>query len=136
MEDMQREVRPIFMVDDNLNEFYIAERCYKMSGLHHPFRHITSGVDLIQFLQDADPSHLPHVVLMDINMPGINGIEATRKIRSIAEFEKSIYIIILTNSDNPRDYFDAKEAGANEVMTKPDSIEEYRDFFTRLKTIN
>lgn len=66
----------------------------------------------------------PDVVLMDVRMPTMNGIEATRAIR--AEFP-STRIIMLTVSDEEDDLFDAVKAGANGYLLKEVSIEEVAD---------
>lgn len=66
----------------------------------------------------------PDVVLMDVRMPNVNGIEATRAIR---EMFPSTRIIMLTVSDEEDDLFDAVKAGANGYLLKEVSIEEVAD---------
>ena len=66
----------------------------------------------------------PDVVLMDVRMPNLNGIEATRAIR---ELFPSTRIIMLTVSDEEDDLFDAVKAGANGYLLKEVSIEEVAD---------
>ncbi len=66
----------------------------------------------------------PDVVLMDIRMPNVDGIEATRRIREAFPMTR---IIVLTVSDEEDDLFDAVKAGANGYLLKEVSIEEVAD---------
>src|SRR5918999_1512506 len=67
---------------------------------------------------------VPDVVLMDVRMPKLNGIEAARAIR---ELVPSVKIVMLTVSDEEDDLFDAIKAGANGYLLKEISIEEVAD---------
>jgi PAS domain S-box-containing protein len=61
----------------------------------------------------------PDLVLMDIVMPGMNGFEATRKIKSLAATEKWVPVVMLTVLDDPEDFARGLEAGADDYLTKP-----------------
>jgi DNA-binding NarL/FixJ family response regulator len=80
----------------------------------------SDGVEAVEVCRRLDPD----VVLMDVRMPTMNGIEATRAIR--AAFP-STRIIMLTVSDDEDDLFDAVKAGANGYLLKEVSIEEVAD---------
>ncbi|MFP3861091.1 MAG: response regulator [Bacteroidales bacterium] len=89
-----------------------------------------NGKEAISLLQDRDID----VILMDIEMPVMNGIETTRYIRSELEYPKNQTPIIAITAHNPDDFFeDYNNAGFDELLTKPYSF----DKITRiLKNIN
>lgn len=74
---------------------------------------------------------VPDVVLMDVRMPKLNGIEAARAIR---EMVPSVKIVMLTVSDEEDDLFDAIKAGANGYLLKEISIEEVADAIRSVTT--
>jgi CheY-like chemotaxis protein len=75
---------------------------------------------------------MPAIVLLDINMPGLNGFEVLRSIRSRSEFEKLPVIVMLSGSENSRDAETALSLGANRFCTKPYDINAYTAFFDSL----
>ncbi|MGD2118703.1 MAG: response regulator [Chromatiales bacterium] len=86
-----------------------------------------SGEQALEWLQNADP--LPDVVLMDINMPGIGGIEATRRIRHLSPDIKIIAVTALKENPFPAQLI---EAGAQGYVTKGCPAEE---MFDAVKTV-
>jgi DNA-binding NarL/FixJ family response regulator len=76
-----------------------------------------SGADALRIVREIAPD----VVVMDLNMPGISGVEATREITSIAPLTR---VVVLTISDQDDDVMDAIVAGACGYLVKDSSIEE------------
>jgi len=128
------EKKPILMVDDNPTDIMIARKCYEKAGLSVPFMSLDGGQSLIDYLDGKeDESELPRVVLLDLNMPYMDGFEALRRIRSMQRFaEPPPKIIIFTNSNDPVDKNQAYELGADGFKTKPIQISDYVAFFKSL----
>jgi two-component system NarL family response regulator len=80
------------------------------------------GNDAVRLAAELDPD----IVLMDIVMPGLDGIEATRRIRSS---RAGPCVMILTSSDSPADAEKARAAGAAAFVTKERSLGELMDVF-------
>lgn len=78
----------------------------------------------------AEP--VPALVLMDINMPELNGFETIRELRSVSDFSKIPVIVMLTNSDSDQDLERSLEVGANGFQTKDFDIARYTEFFNSL----
>ncbi len=79
-----------------------------------------NGKEALEILKNNDID----VVLMDIEMPVMNGVETTRHIRNKFDFPKSKVIVIALTAHNPDDFFDDyNNAGFNELLTKPYSFE-------------
>lgn len=77
------------------------------------------GDELLHSLQNPPPS--PHVVFLDLNMPGKNGFEVLREIRSEERF-KDLPVVILSTSDDEQSIAHSRQLGANFYITKPNSF--------------
>ncbi|MCB0465123.1 MAG: response regulator, partial [Aequorivita sp.] len=86
---------------------------------------VDNGMDAIKYAKEEDFD----IILMDIHMPGISGIEATKKIR---EFNKTVPIIALTAITIEENLEDFYKAGFNEFIPKPFKAE---DFFEKINRV-
>lgn len=125
---------PVVMVDDCVDDILLARLCYRKSGLPNPFISFESAEELLEHLGQVreGQSPMPGIVLLDINMPGLDGFQALEQIRSQPEFVHIPVIMMLTHSDRPEDEQRADALGADGFQTKPYDIAKYRDFFTGL----
>lgn len=125
---------PVVMVDDSQDDLVIAQRCYKRSRLDHEFVTLGGGEELIHYLErvQTDELVMPAIVLLDINMPDMNGFEALAEIRRRPAFEELPIIMMLTNSDSPRDIERSLELGASGLQQKPLRLRDYVAFFDSL----
>ena len=115
---------PVFFVDDD--EFYqmIISRVYEWSELSNPFVCFSSGQDCLAALEEILEKNLkiPALVLLDVNMPGMNGLETARRIRSHKEFAEIPVISMLSSSNDDDDIANALRAGASSYFEKPMNI--------------
>ncbi len=125
---------PIVMVDDSESDAYLARKCYEKSSLTNEFVWLQDGEELIELLDGVKAGHspMPALVLLDINMPHINGFELLAKIRSVPEFEVIPIITMLTNSNDPADIQKSKDLGADGYYTKPSEISDFVNFYNSL----
>lgn len=107
-------VRTILVVDDELSNRELCEDILEPEG--HRIRHAESGMSAIRILRD-EPGAVD-LVLMDVLMPGLDGIEACRFIRNQLAL-RTLPIVIVTALDDRRTRMAGKEAGADEFLTKP-----------------
>lgn len=113
MNDNRNSVIKVGLVDDHvilMRPFFDALN--KLRGIKAIFL-VHSGEDLFQLLSAA--TELPDIILMDIEMPGMTGIEATKKLYSLFA---SIKVIALTGRSNPHSIVQMKEAGACAYLRK------------------
>ncbi len=115
---------PIILVDDDPIFHDIFDLFYEFSGVPNEKISVYSGRECLELLDGkfAKSGILPAVVLMDINMPEINGIETVQKIRSREAFKTLPIVAMLTSSTAPADIAESRNAGANVYLSKPESM--------------
>lgn len=125
---------PIVMVDDNEIDLDLARRFYKFSDLQNPFISFSSGMQFLEHMEQVKRGEVavPCLVLMDINMPEMNGFETLSEIRKQPEFADIPVVVMLTNSDNPADIRKSQQLGANGFQTKQFEFNKYVSFFNSL----
>ncbi|MCP9236746.1 response regulator [Lewinella sp. JB7] len=80
-----------------------------------------------------DASALPRLAILDIKMPGMNGLELLEKIKS-DERTKNLPVIIMSSSDEPQDIARAYDCGANGYLVKPNRFQDLRDLVGSIHT--
>ena len=129
---------PILIVEDSLDDYYATTRGLKSAGLANNFIHCETGEDALDYLFHRnryadDPNWIvPHLVLLDLNLPGINGGEVLEAMEN-DEHLRSIPTIVLTTSDDPGDIQDSYAHGANSYICKPVDIDGFVNALKRLK---
>lgn len=108
---MERK-QSVWVVDDEPNGFEVIELLLRREGYH--LTYFNSGQDALTQLA----SSLPDVILLDVMMPEIDGIETCRRIKANANW-KPIPIIIVTALDSKEDLARSLAAGADDFLTKP-----------------
>lgn len=109
----------VLFVDDDTDESYLFNEALEQSELPIKLARAHDGNQLIKALEN---SHLPDVILMDINMPYKDGIEALEEIRSTARYNK-VFIIIYSITAAKSSIKKAYDKGADLYLIKPDDFE-------------
>lgn len=116
--------KSIYIVDDDEDDrTMIREALEEIVDKVH-VQELRSGHDLINLLDSKAADLLPKLILMDMNMPSMNGLEALSKIRSRAE-RSHIPVIMFSTSSNQQLINSAYQQGINAYLTKPDSYLDY-----------
>jgi len=106
--------RTIMIVDDSRDDIELAEIALKASGREVKVNSALSGEAALISLRSEEK---PVLVLLDLKMPGMSGIETLRKIREDSQLNE-IPVVVLTSSSLPSDEEDAYAAGANGYLLK------------------
>ena len=131
---MERQ-NPAFVVlvaDDDENDCLLVESAFQDMGIAHVLRFVGDGQELLDYLYNegdfADPekSPRPDLILLDLNMPRIDGREALARIKSDPQL-KNIPVLILTTSREERDIALSKHAGASSFLSKPEEFADLTD---------
>jgi CheY-like chemotaxis protein len=108
----------ILLVDDDLDECDLFNTALKQVTDGFKLRHVTACSDLLSTIRENKPD----IVFLDINMPGMSGIECLKNIRAEKKYE-SLPIIIYSTSNNRVNIQEAYENKANYYVIKPYSIQ-------------
>jgi CheY-like chemotaxis protein len=126
----------ILLAEDDDGHANLVQRNLERAGLLNGFVRVRDGQELLDVLthqQSADGTPLSDelVVLLDINMPRVDGIEALRQIKANPATQR-IPVIMLTTTDDPREVNRCYELGCNVYVTKPVDYEGFIDAIRRL----
>ncbi len=133
--DSEKEITIIVSEDDPGHAELIKE-ALKDSGIQNDILHFPDGQATWEYLQEQsnrDPENSKHalLVLLDINMPRMNGMEVLRNIKQHSKL-KSVPVIMLTTTDDPREIEQCYELGCNVYITKPVDYDSFSDTLKRL----
>ncbi len=119
--------KTILLVEDNPDDVALTLRALKMNHILNKVIVARDGSEALDFLfgtGDSPPMETPELILMDINMPKINGLELLERIRD-NESTKLLPVVVLTTSDEDRDRIDSYRLGANSYISKPVEFAEF-----------
>jgi two-component system response regulator len=128
----------ILMVEDSQDDFIAAQRTFKKAGLNNPLRRCATGDEAVDYLfrrgafRNATLAPLPGIILLDLNLPGLDGREVLRQVKADPLLRK-IPVIILTTSSAEKDVEQCYSDGANSYVLKPVDIQGFVRAITRLK---
>lgn len=112
------------LVDDDMDDSMLFEEVLKDIDSNISFKHAINGAEAIKFLKNSTDS-LPLIMFMDLNMPGMNGKECLREIKTNPQF-KDIPVIMYTTSSQPKDMEETMRQGAIGYITKPSSLKDLK----------
>jgi two-component system response regulator len=126
----QRETQPILIVEDSEDDFEATIRAFKRANLKNPVQWAPSGQEALDML--ATMPTRPGLILLDLNMPGLDGRKTLEMIKSNPQWRK-IPVVILTTSDDERDIEGCYALGANTYVQKPVDLDGLFAAIQRLK---
>jgi len=128
----------VLLVEDNMIDAEITTRALKKYNMANNLVHVKNGKDAIDFIfatgkyeGTRDISHPPKVMLLDIQMPKMNGMEVLQKIKSDPR-TRSMPVVILTSSKEHPDIQKCYDLGANSYIVKPVNFEGFADAIKNL----
>jgi two-component system response regulator len=127
----------ILLVDDDPNDVELTLRAFRNNPLGNKIVVARDGLEALDYLcgtgayAGRDPAHQPQVVLLDLNLPAIDGLEVLRRIRADDRFRR-LPIVILTSSNEDSDKLAGYGLGANSYVRKPVDFRKFSEAVTRL----
>ena len=133
------EKKNILLIEDNLDDIKLTQRAFLKSSIANDIDLIVvkDGLEALDYLygQRKDGGHekrqMPIVILLDLNLPKLNGLQVLEHIRN-DKHTKLIPIIILTSSKEEADLTRSYKLGANSYIRKPVDYEKFRDAVQQL----
>ena len=114
----------ILLVEDSPDDEILTIRALKKNKLLNEVVVAHDGAEALDFLFGENDERLPELVLLDLNLPKINGLEVLRRIRA-EERTRMLPVVILTTSDEERDRVESYKLGANSYIRKPVDFEQF-----------
>ena len=114
----------ILLVEDNPDDELLTLRAFKKNKLQNEVIVVRDGLEALDFLfcegshDSRSPNNLPEVILLDLNLPKIDGLEVLKRIRSDPR-TKLVPVVILTSSSEEQDLITGYTNGANSYIRKP-----------------
>jgi CheY-like chemotaxis protein len=120
----------ILLVEDNADHVELTLRALRMHNLANRVHVTKDGAEALDFVfgkgahADRDVSLQPKVILLDLNLPKISGMEVLAKVKS-DERTRAIPVVILTSSQQERDMVESYRLGANSYISKPVGFDKF-----------
>ena len=116
----------VFIVDDDADDRESIRDAFLENKHQQDYVFMKNGEQLLDHLYKGDTTNSQSIILLDLNMPGKNGISILKEIKTNKTLQP-IPVIILTTSSSEKDRDVSYESGANCFVTKPDSYQELID---------
>jgi len=126
-----RNCKPILLVEDDTIDAMTVRRAFKDLSITNPLEHRLNGEEALAYLQD-DANERPCVILLDLNMPKMNGTEFLKIAKADAAL-KRIPVVVLTTSNEERDIVESFRLSVAGYIIKP---VDYRKFVEAIQTID
>ncbi|MBO8141529.1 MAG: response regulator [Firmicutes bacterium] len=120
----------ILLVEDNPDHELLTIRALRQHGLAGDIVVARDGVEALEYLfgdgaRNGEAGHgLPHVILLDLKLPRIDGLEVLHQVRSHRRTRR-LPVVVLTSSDDEKDMADSYDRGANSYIRKPVDFREF-----------
>jgi len=127
---MENKEIEILLVEDNINDAELTIRALKKNNLTNKIIHLKDGAEALDYIfgtgayAGRNTAQKPRVILLDLKMPKVNGIEVLRALKADAH-TKSIPVVVLTSSNEDPDVKTCYELGVNSYIVKPVGFESF-----------
>jgi len=126
----------ILVADDDNGHARLIEKNLQRAGLHNPVVRFENGQDVLDFLfaHGEGPRRkpdVPYLLLLDIRMPKVDGIEVLRRIKADPDLRK-VHVSMLTTTDDPREVLRCHDLGCNNYLVKPVDYEKFAEAIKQL----
>lgn len=111
----------ILLVEDNPGDVLLTTKAFEAEGIS--IQAVGDGQDALEYLLDEN-TQLPHIILLDLNLPGMSGTEVLLKIRSIQRLSR-LPVIVLSSSYAEDDRARSYDAQVNAYLAKPKTYNAY-----------
>ncbi|MBH8555922.1 response regulator [Nostocaceae cyanobacterium CENA357] len=124
---------PLLVVEDSNEDFRMLQRLMRRMAVQNPIHRCTNGDEVLEFLYQQKSDALrnskvalrPSVILLDLNLPGIDGRDILERLKQDKSF-REIPIVVFTTSSNPKDIELCYQKGANGYLVKPMDAQELK----------
>lgn len=123
--------RPILLIEDDLVDQMTVKRAFKELKVINELLVANNGEEGLEVLKDETKDR-PGIILLDLNMPKMNGIEFLQEVKNYKEF-KTIPVIVLTTSKHEKDKVESFNLGVSGYMVKPVDYEQFLEIIKSIR---
>jgi CheY-like chemotaxis protein len=126
------EKKVVLLVEDNPSDIGLTKRAFEKNRIQNKLVVAEDGQEALDYLFGAgayagrDTSEMPAVILMDLKLPKVDGLEALRRIRA-HDLTKRLPVVILTSSREDQDVAMSYDLGANSYIRKPVDFQQFAE---------
>lgn len=130
--------RPILLVEDNPDDVELTLRAFRKNRVGNEIVVARDGVEALEYLfgdgrwADRDTRRQPHLILLDLRMPRLGGLEVLERIRD-DDRTRRLPVVVLTSSDEERDLVESYDLGANSFIRKPVGFDKFVEAVRQLE---
>ncbi|GAB4512463.1 MAG: response regulator [Sulfuricaulis sp.] len=127
---MNMEAMKILLVEDNPDDEELTLRALRQNNIMNKVDVVRDGAEAVDYLfcqgayKSRDPSQIPSIVMLDLKLPKIDGLEVLRRIRA-DQRTRLIPVVILTSSKEEQDLTNGYSFGANSYIRKPVDFKQF-----------
>lgn len=114
----------VLLIEDNPDDAELTIRVLKKNNLANNLIHLNDGEEALEFLFAAGNNNIPKLILLDLKMPKVDGIEVLKRIKADDQ-RRIIPVVILTSSKEERDIIESYNLGVNAYVVKPVEFEKF-----------
>ena len=124
--------RAVLIVEDDPDDEELALRALNKINIANEIVVVRDGAEALEYMfgtgayQDRDTGDLPEVILLDLKLPKVDGLEVLKRLRA-DQRTKAVPVVILTSSDEQRDLIESYKLGANSYVRKPVDSNQFMD---------
>ena len=127
----------ILLADDNPADAEMTLRALRRYNLANKVHWVKDGEEALEYMfrsgayAGRDPSSVPKLVMLDIKMPKIDGIEVLRRLKA-SEETRTIPVVVMTSSNEERDVIESYRLGVNSYIVKPVQFEQFLETVAKI----
>ena len=135
MNDM--DMIEILLIEDSPEDVEVTLRAFKKQKLSNKVHVVEDGEEALEYIfatgayGDRNINHRPKVILLDLKLPKVDGLEVLRRVRK-DERTKFIPVVVLTSSQEEKDIMESYKLGVNSYITKPVDFNKFMDTVSEL----
>jgi CheY-like chemotaxis protein len=125
---MEEKLVTVLLVEDDMVDVMNVQRAFKKNNIQNPLAHAKNGLEALNMLRGEEGyeklNPRPQIILLDLNMPKMNGMEFLKEVRKDPEL-RSLSVFVMTTSNDDRDRFEAYDLNVAGYIVKPVSFEKF-----------
>jgi len=128
---------PILLVEDNQDDVELTLLAFREAGIGNQITVVRDGVEALDYVhsraqyRDGDAADFPAVILLDLKLPRLGGIEVLQRLRADSR-TRLVPVVVLTTSNEERDIVESYRLGANSYVRKPVDFNEFNEAVRQL----